>query len=372
MKNWLKVLFAVILVLTCMFAYVACDNNTGGNNQTNQPGDNNGGSDLPEPPDDDEYDDLIDSDDAIRINFYYSYTGPIKDPATGRTETKSIRKVVRTIYIPSENATWTDKLVKLKNDLTYNGYSFADWYHEDDWDRESDPQKPKGDPFEFEGAITGDLNLYAYKGDLAGKDITWEIVRDESTNDVILNLTGSGKMFDFAYRTESDIPWYTNRNEITKIVMDDRIESIGQNAFASMTKLKDVHFSESLKEIGNYAFYETNSKNFKYLRTPDSLQKIGQKAFSGTKLAQVVLNEGLTTLLENSFYGSNEIRWILLPHSLITIGQGSFHPGGSGSTNNKHKLSKVYYHGSREDFNKIAISSDNEWLNRIPTIYSYK
>ena len=497
MKNWIKVLLAVLLVITCMFSYAACNNNSddkdGGNDQaTDQtPGDSTGGggddSNVPVTPEEPE--EPEEPIDGYKINFYYSYTAKVKNEHN-RTEIKNERVLVKSITVPYENTGWSDSLVDAKDALMFNGYKFASWYPEWDektqtgWDRESKPQKAVGDPFTFEGDIADDINLYGFKGDIAGEDIKWDLVynyqtdaaivapedrtegtklvtfvtisktsnivtkvalsavevgaegwtealiaakdaltfdgrgftawyadwdadvmaavgeayafteapaedivlygvlntegeaADETTQkskvSVVLNLKGSGRMFDFANRSEVDVPWFAYNEDITDVVMDDRIEYIGANAFAQLNSLKNFHFSENLKEIGNYAFYEAKSSSFKMLRLPNAVKVIGANAFASTMLRQVILNEGLTTISERAFYASSKIKSIVVPSTLTTVANGAFHPGTSGTSNVTHNLSKVYYMGTKADFvANVKVAIDNEWFNEIPSIYSY-
>ena len=468
MKNWLKVLFAVILVLTCMFAYVACDNNTGDNT-----GDNTGGNNPTTEPGDT-------TKDTYKINFIYGYSA-VTINNYGRIQYTNHYETVATKYVPRKDAKWEDLISEIEA-ITYNGYKFAEWYPEwnrttkTGWEKDGKPQRPVGDPFAFEGSITKNINLYAYRGYVAGEDIVWDIVYENQnkelssakpatgeakvsfvnvskenniitkttlssmivdkttgwtsqlvatknninyngyrftswytewdyetmspkegseydfstapTNDTVLygvlsdtrfsttetqltkvsatlNLKGSGEMFDFAYRTQRDIPWFTYKDDITHIVMDDDITCIGNNAFAGLTALKDVHFSEAITSVGDYAFYECG-KNFTTLRLPSKVKTIGEGAFASTFLSQVVLNDGLETIKDKAFHSTYKISWIIVPDTLKFIGQGAFYAGA-----NDHMLSKVYYYGSHEDFNKIDVKTDNDCFTKIPTIYSY-
>lgn len=514
MKNWLKVLVAVVLVLTCMFAYAACDTNSaddtnnGGNNDSAQkPGGDNTGSggnnnnpNTPPKPDDGAGD-VDEPIEGYKINFYYSYTALVTNE-NDRTQEKNERKLVKSITVPYENNGWEQQYLDIKDAISFNGYKFESWYPEwneetqTGWDRKSKPQRAVGDPYGFDGQITDDINLYAYKGVVAGDDITWNIVYDYQTDAAIppetlnegvklvtfmvldkagnilsktalaslevstadgwtteliaskdaikfnsyaiakwytdwdsdnmvpageeytfsaapadsmtlygvlgesdgssdttqrskiaatLYLVGKGAMYDFANRSEVDVPWYGYRTDITNIVMDDAITYIGQNAFAGMTALKDVDFSENVTVIGAYAFYETQSKTFKNLRLPAKVETVGANAFAYTLLRQVILNDGIKTLDARAFYGSNKIKSIVIPSTITFIGKGAFHPGGSGSSNSNHALSKVYYHGDEANLTRpneasiikevlfagMSIEADNEWFNQIPSVYSY-
>ena len=132
MKNWLKVLLAVVLVLTCMLTYVACgngsaggndNNNNGGNTQT-PGGDNTGNNVTPGGSGDSGNEDNESSDefeipeDAWRVKFVYSYTAQIVND-NDRTQNKKESVTVATIYVDQENNGWTADLLAKNDAITY-------------------------------------------------------------------------------------------------------------------------------------------------------------------------------------------------------------------------------------------------------------
>lgn len=499
MKNWLKVLLAVMLVLTCMFSYVACNNSSDKTDDDQNKNDNISGDGSDQPGNAGDIEEL---EEGYKVNFYYSYTAIVVN-ANDRTEEKNERKLVETVYIPYDNTGWAQKYLDTKDAISYNGYKFESWYPEWDettqtgWNNKVKPQVAVGDPYAFDKPVTDDINLYAYKGVIAGDDIVWDIVYEYQTDAAIppaevdenshlvtfvsidksvnitnkvslltlsvtaaegwtealiaqkdaikydgaaftnwytdwdlanmtyagteytfteapasdivlygvidttgageeltaktrvnatLSLVGSGAMYDFANRSVVDVPWYDHKDNITKVVMDDRITTIGQNAFAGFKVLSDFEFSDEIAKIGSFAFYETNSKFFKTLRLPTKVTELGANAFAHTALTQVYLNDGLKTIGERAFYSSNKIKYIVVPKSLSYIGGAAFHPGpGSynGTPNAAHALAKVYYNGEEENltraadgntvtFNGLTIEIENEWFNQIPAVYSFK
>ena len=80
-------------------------------------------------------------------------------------------------------------------------------------------------------------------------DIGWNIENG------ILTVNGNGAMPDYA--NPEDVPWYKNRNEITKIIVEDGITHIGNLAFYGLTNATEVSIPESAKSIGICAFSYT-------------------------------------------------------------------------------------------------------------------
>ncbi len=198
MKTWLKTLFAVVIVLTCMFVYVACDDDntpqTPNNNQTGGGNDDDTSVILPEIP-----------EDSYRIKFVYSYTAQSKND-NDRTQNVKETVTVCTKYVTYDEAAkgWTNELIELKDSLSYHGYKFANWYA--GWDDTVKPQVPTGEAYAFDSTpITSDIVLYAYRGDLAGDNIVWDVEYFYETTDAVLDENKDNKpVVEFVYRTVDD------------------------------------------------------------------------------------------------------------------------------------------------------------------------
>lgn len=364
MKNLFKILFALILTAACIFACVSCqpDSNIGneGSNSGNQPADG-----------------LEDEENSYRIRFVYSYTAKVEN-SSGRLENKQSIITVKSFFIPKDNNGISAEILEEINNLSYHGFSFSGWYT--NWDLEKQ-QGVAGSEFSFNNEpITSDITLYCDRGNLAGENITWELEYVYSTNeedpeaepevsDVILKLNGSGEMFDFTGANEVDVPWFKQASEITKVEVSDGITSIGNNAFNSLSSATEVTLPDSIVRIGVSAFEGYGATKFV---APASLKVICDNAFRDTSLRDVVLNEGLETLGERAFYGSNKIKTIVFPSTVKSISVGTFHPGAINGKNNKHSLSKVYYLGDADSFASIDVGIDNTWFKDKATIYYYR
>lgn len=75
--------------------------------------------------------------------------------------------------------------------------------------------------------------------------------------DSTLTVSGTGEIPD--YRNETDIPWFSQKSEIEKIVIEDGITRIGNLAFYGLSNVKDVVIAESVKSMGIYPFGYTEA-----------------------------------------------------------------------------------------------------------------
>lgn len=78
-------------------------------------------------------------------------------------------------------------------------------------------------------------------------ELTWSI-----TDAGCMSISGSGTIED--YSASSKAPWYSQRGDITEIVIADNFEKIGSYAFVGCNKLKSVTVPDSVSEIGDCAF----------------------------------------------------------------------------------------------------------------------
>ncbi len=138
---------------------------------------------------------------------------------------------------------------------------------------------------------------------ICGDELEWSL-----DGEGVLMILGSGEMID--YSEESAAPWAEYAAEIRKVVAEQNVTSIGDYAFC-----------------GDYA-------NFKELVLPDTLTRIGEKAFSGC------------AVLEN----------VVLPHGLTEIGANAFEGCGG--------LKLAMFAGTAEEYAALTIGEDNEALTR--------
>lgn len=158
-------------------------------------------------------------------------------------------------------------------------------------------------------------------------NLKWTLNKDGQ-----LNISGQGQMENFKNKTA--MPWYDYKEQITSVVLEDGIISIGDLAFYGMTNLEKVSISKDVTTIGAYSFKEC------------------------VKLDGVVLPEGLTQLGESAFYGCSSLTAIEIPDSLWTIRPFTFKNCASLQTvklkeGNLMKISEAAFYGT--NIKEIAI-----------------
>ncbi|MBQ7873531.1 MAG: leucine-rich repeat protein, partial [Oscillospiraceae bacterium] len=77
-------------------------------------------------------------------------------------------------------------------------------------------------------------------------------------------------------------PWHEYRGEISKIVIEEGITEIEENAFSDYTALEEVELPENFKSIGDGAFSvsETTEKEMR-IKIPKRIEKLGESIFAG-------------------------------------------------------------------------------------------
>lgn len=168
-----------------------------------------------------------------------------------------------------------------------------------------------------------------------------------------LTVSGSGAMADYVdYELR---PWHSNVGNITSIVIENGVTSIGYNAFmgcnnaslasvtipASVTSIGYAAFQlctmpsvtfasgSQLTSIDGYAFEEC--PNLTSFTIPDGVTSIGNSAFMGcANLASVTIPVSVETIDDYAFSLCTGLTSITIPASVTTIGKYTFK--GSGLT----------------------------------------
>ncbi len=89
------------------------------------------------------------------------------------------------------------------------------------------------------------ITVSAASSGTCGNNLIWTL-----DDDGTLTISGQGTMTDYYISS----PWYSSKNNITKIVIGDGVTSIGEYAFYKCSSLTSVTIPDSVTSIGNYAF----------------------------------------------------------------------------------------------------------------------
>ncbi len=121
-----------------------------------------------------------------------------------------------------------------------------------------------------------------------GDNVTW--VLDGTT----LTISGEGAMAN--YSGMDYVPWRSRRREITNVIIEDGVTTIGDCAFWYFTRMYDIEIPSSVTSIGSHAFYA--STGMTNINIPDSVTYFGYYAFAYTgtfdefKISKYVENMG--------------------------------------------------------------------------------
>ena len=150
-----------------------------------------------------------------------------------------------------------------------------------------------------------------------GENLTWTL-DDEGT----LTISGSGAMPDYN-KTDNTAPWYSYRDSIKKVVVENGVTNIGSYAFFYCTSLASVDFGENsqLTSIDSDAFRYCTSLTSVVI--PNSVTSIGERAFNGCRgLTSVVIPNSVTSIGDEAFDNCSSLK-IVINLSSLKISKGS-------------------------------------------------
>ena len=119
-------------------------------------------------------------------------------------------------------------------------------------------------------ALLMGLSANAEESGTCGPNLKWHL-----TDDGVLTISGEGEMTDYSYSNRS--PWYGQN--IKRIIIDDSVTSIGNEAFSDCSSLTSVTIGNNVTIIGNSAFSDCSSLTS--VTIPNSVTTIGYSAFGG-------------------------------------------------------------------------------------------
>ena len=149
-----------------------------------------------------------------------------------------------------------------------------------------------------------------------GDNLQW-VLYDNGT----LTISGEGKMYDFA--SDSDMPWYNYRDDITTVYIEEGVESIGNCAFYDCTALEKVEIPYTVTSIGDRAFmhcYKLNNVDL-----PGQLEYLGEGAFSSCRsLETMAIPSGVGAIYAWTFADCSSLYYVTIPDGITEIGMYAF------------------------------------------------
>ena len=147
--------------------------------------------------------------------------------------------------------------------------------------------------------------------------------------DVVIPGTINGKdvkeISESAFKAQCDYDddWnYVCDTQITSLKLPDSLESIGNYAFSENKLSGELDLSNTkLKNIGDYAFWDNEITS---LKIPDSIESIGDDAFGNNNLSGELDLRDYSNLTYISGFRYNEITSVKFPDSIESIGERAF------------------------------------------------
>ena len=149
------------------------------------------------------------------------------------------------------------------------------------------------------------------------------------------------------------IKWRANVSITSAIVADGVVDlSTGEDnedgdekgVFQWCTKLETVRLPESLRKIGEKAF--VYCERLVHVNIPSGVNEIDEGAFAFSSLETVTIPEGVVNLSDGIFYKCKSLKSAKLPSSLKTIGDSAFDSCSALTTINNDALEGVTEIGS--------------------------
>ncbi len=157
-------------------------------------------------------------------------------------------------------------------------------------------------------------NIYG-KGD-CGINVTWEL-----TGDGTLIISGTGRISNYSY--DNNAPWYSCRAYIKRVVIQQGVRAIGDQAFYYCENLTSVAIPDSVTSIGGSAF--SGCSGLTSVTIPDGVTSIGDYAFSDCSgLTSVTIPSSVTSIGDGAFSGCTELTSVTIPSSVTSIGWRAF------------------------------------------------
>ncbi len=148
-----------------------------------------------------------------------------------------------------------------------------------------------------------------------GENLSWSFEPDTG----VITISGTGPMTDYSHTSTNEIPWYHHASQITTVVVEEGVTTIGQAAFYQCSNLAELTLPSTLTSIGQHAFsYCAISQ----LELPDGLLSLG--SFKSNPITELVIPDSVTSICDNAFQECMELTRVVLPAGLETCGQMVF------------------------------------------------
>ena len=145
-------------------------------------------------------------------------------------------------------------------------------------------------------------------------EITWTL-----SDDGTLTISGA----DMPKYSSGQVPWYSQKDKIKKIIIKNGVTNIGGYAFEYCSGLTSITIPNSVMSIGEYAF--DNCSGLTSVNIPNSVMSIGKGAFcSCYGLISVIIPNSVTSIGEGVFHSCKNLTSVTIPNSVTSIKEETF------------------------------------------------
>ena len=153
----------------------------------------------------------------------------------------------------------------------------------------------------------------------AGEEILWSL-----SETGVLTVSGQGEIGNYSMEYSENIkdyittaPWGKYMEQISSVVIQPGIISVGEKAFSKLIYLKQVTLPDTLVRVENYACQ--GSFQIEEILIPDSVTYIGDHAFANlSHLKSFHFPAQLVSLGISAFYNCRMLESVVLPDGFLT------------------------------------------------------
>ena len=118
-------------------------------------------------------------------------------------------------------------------------------------------------------------------------------------------------------------PWYSHRNQVKKISIENGVANIGASVFSGCNVLTNITIPLSVTSIGNSAF--DSCVALTDIAIPSSVTSVGDYSFYGcTGLTTITIPNSMTSIGNCAFWGCTGLTIVTIPESVTSIGVAAF------------------------------------------------
>lgn len=170
-------------------------------------------------------------------------------------------------------------------------------------------------------------------------DITWNLSSDGTLTisgtdmpnyDATPVMIAGWDVSEYAYMYGSEcVPWYSQRDKIKKVVIENGVTNIGNYAFYDCS-LTSITIPESVTSIGVYAFWCCSGLTS--INIPNSVTTLRAGTFACCdSLTSITIPNSVTSIegvclygVCGCFFGCSSLTSITIPNSVTSIGSSAF------------------------------------------------